>query len=80
LAHEGSDKIRSRYNRAEWIDERRAMLQWWGDELDRLESATRKAGPAPVAKPMQNIKRAQRKPRRTKRESAQRMTDRNRIG
>jgi integrase len=68
LAHEGSDKIRSRYNRADWIDERRAMLQWWADELDRLASAARKANGGRTTTAAQKIKRAQRKPRRTKRE------------
>lgn len=33
LAHEDEDKIRSAYNRAEYILERRKMMQWWGDYL-----------------------------------------------
>lgn len=36
LAHCEKDKARGAYNGAEHIDERRAMMQWWGDHLDRL--------------------------------------------
>lgn len=35
LAHEDEDKIRSAYNRAEHLAERKKMMQWWGDYLDR---------------------------------------------
>lgn len=33
LAHEDDDKIRSAYNRAEYLPERKKMMQWWGDYL-----------------------------------------------
>ena len=36
LAHEDEDKIRSAYNRAEYLLERKKMMQWWGDHLDTL--------------------------------------------
>lgn len=37
LAHAGFDKIRSVYNRAEYMDERRKLMQDWADYLDALE-------------------------------------------
>lgn len=33
LAHEINDKVEAAYNRAEYLDERREMLQWYADEL-----------------------------------------------
>ena len=43
LAHEDEDKIRSAYNRAEHLSERRKMMQWWADYLDE---ASKKQTPA----------------------------------
>ena len=43
LAHEDEDKIRSAYNRAEHLSERRKMMQWWADYLDE---AAKKQTPA----------------------------------
>jgi integrase len=40
LAHGERDKIRAAYNRAEHLQERIAMAQWWSDYLDRLREAT----------------------------------------
>lgn len=37
LAHAPDDKIRAAYNRAEYLPERRAMLQEWADWLDSCE-------------------------------------------
>lgn len=37
LSHVPGDKVRSAYNRAEYIDERRRMLQDWADWLDACE-------------------------------------------
>jgi len=34
LAHYERNKVRGAYNRAEYLDERRRMMQWWADELD----------------------------------------------
>lgn len=31
LAHDESDKIRAAYHRAEYLDERRRLMQWWAD-------------------------------------------------
>ena len=34
LAHDDDDKIRSTYNAAEYLDERRRMMQWWADSVE----------------------------------------------
>lgn len=39
LAHADSDKIRAVYNYAEYLDERREMMQWWADFLDELRDS-----------------------------------------
>ena len=36
LAHVEKNKVRAAYNRAEYLDERREILQWWADHLDEL--------------------------------------------
>lgn len=36
LAHEDRDEVRGAYNRAQWLDERTRLMQWWGDKLDML--------------------------------------------
>lgn len=36
LAHKGADKIRATYNRAEYMLERRNLMQSWADYLDEL--------------------------------------------
>lgn len=37
LAHEEKNKIKGAYNRAEYLTQRRQLLQWWGDKLQALE-------------------------------------------
>jgi len=37
LAHQESNKVRSAYNRAEHLDERRKMMQWWSNYICNLE-------------------------------------------
>lgn len=37
LAHTDRDSVRSAYNSAEWLSDRRAMLLWWSDYLDAAE-------------------------------------------
>ncbi len=37
LAHEEKNKIKGAYNRAEYLEQRRQLLQWWGDKLQALE-------------------------------------------
>lgn len=34
LSHKDKDKVRSAYNRAAYMEERRKMMQWWSDHLD----------------------------------------------
>lgn len=36
LAHEDRDDVRGAYNRAQWLDERAKMMQWWADRIDQL--------------------------------------------
>ena len=36
LAHEDRDDVRGAYNRAQWLDERAKMMQWWADHIDAL--------------------------------------------
>lgn len=36
LAHEDRDDVRSAYNRAQWLDERAKLMQWWADRIDEL--------------------------------------------
>jgi len=39
LAHVEQNEVRGAYNAAEWIDDRRKMMQWWSDYLDNLRDA-----------------------------------------
>lgn len=39
LAHDEDDEVRAAYNAAEWLADRRRMLQWWADYLDDLRKA-----------------------------------------
>lgn len=43
LAHQDRDRIRAAYNRAEYLKERREMLQVWADKLDEFRAAGRAA-------------------------------------
>jgi len=38
LAHVSGDKVRGAYNRAKYLDERKRMMQEWGDRLDALKA------------------------------------------
>lgn len=38
LAHGDSDEIRATYNHANYLDQRRDMMQWWADHLEQLET------------------------------------------
>lgn len=40
LAHQERNQIRGVYNRAEYLRERCAMMQWWADYLDRHAGGT----------------------------------------
>ena len=37
LAHVETNEVRGAYNRAQYLDERRRLLQWWANELDQVE-------------------------------------------
>lgn len=43
LAHKESDEVRSAYNRAEYLPQRRELMQWWADWLD--EQRAKKSPP-----------------------------------
>jgi integrase len=36
LAHGERDKVRAAYNHAQYLPERREMMQWWADFLDQM--------------------------------------------
>ena len=38
LSHVDKNSVRASYNRAEYLPERREMMQWWADRLDILAS------------------------------------------
>jgi integrase len=33
LAHDEADQVRAAYNSAQWLSQRRAMMNWWSDFL-----------------------------------------------
>ena len=37
LAHSETDQVRAAYNRPKYLDERRMMMQWYADHLDKLK-------------------------------------------
>ncbi|WP_455611423.1 tyrosine-type recombinase/integrase [Cloacibacillus porcorum] len=37
LAHQDPNSVRASYNFADYLPERREMMQWWGDYLDKLK-------------------------------------------
>jgi integrase len=39
LAHVESNSVRAAYNYAEYLPERRSMMQWWADYLDGLRQS-----------------------------------------
>ena len=45
LAHVPDDKIRAAYNRATYLDDRRQMMQWWADYLEKSGVAHAKTRP-----------------------------------
>lgn len=42
LAHKERNMVRRAYNHAEYLDERRQLMQWWSDYLDGCEAETRR--------------------------------------
>lgn len=61
LAHEGADRIRATYNRAELMPERRDCLQQWADFIDACEREARD-GAAPSVELASRVKRVHRQP------------------
>lgn len=45
LAHIERNKVRAAYNHAQYLPERRKMMQWWADYLDDMEQEDRKILP-----------------------------------
>jgi len=41
LAHGERDKVRAAYNHAQYLPERRKMMQWWADHLDTIRTNNR---------------------------------------
>jgi integrase len=39
LAHDERNRVRAAYNAAQYLKQRREMLQWWADRLDQLKAA-----------------------------------------
>ncbi|MGR0480939.1 MAG: tyrosine-type recombinase/integrase [Candidatus Electronema sp. V4] len=39
LAHEQRNKVRAAYHRSEYLEQRRELMQWWGDLLQEMEYA-----------------------------------------
>jgi hypothetical protein len=39
LAHDERNKVRAAYNHAQYLPERRRMMQQWADYLDKLKGA-----------------------------------------
>jgi integrase len=35
LAHKERNQVRASYNQAEYLDDRRMMMQWWSDMVER---------------------------------------------
>jgi integrase len=42
LAHKEADAVRAAYNRAEYLEQRRHLMQWWSDWLDGMKDAARR--------------------------------------
>lgn len=38
LSHEEKNDVRAAYNGAKYMDQRRKIMQWWGDKVDSLET------------------------------------------
>ncbi|MBI3438923.1 MAG: integrase arm-type DNA-binding domain-containing protein [Proteobacteria bacterium] len=46
LAHDERDRIRAAYNAAQYLPQRREMLQWWADILDELRAQEKRRAAA----------------------------------
>ena len=55
LAHVDKNSIRAIYNRAEYLEQRRAMMQWWNNYIEMAaagESAVERSKMTKVAPPL----------------------------
>jgi integrase len=43
LAHTEENDVRAAYNRTDYFEERRKLMQWWADEMDRLAEVPRQS-------------------------------------
>jgi integrase len=50
LAHTPDDRVRSAYNRAEYLPDRTAMLQAWADWLDDIDAGSPEGGQSPAGR------------------------------
>jgi integrase len=41
LAHMEQNKVRAAYHRSEYLEERRRMMQWWGDYLEAVRDGAK---------------------------------------
>ena len=41
LAHEQRNKVRAADHRSEYLEQRRELMQWWGDLLREMEQGER---------------------------------------
>lgn len=46
LAHGDQNKIRKAYNRAEYLEKRRLMMQWWSNRIEQAKTGTLNESPA----------------------------------
>ena len=44
LAHVERNKVRAAYNHAQYLPERRKMMQWWADYIDGVTPKTKRRG------------------------------------
>lgn len=38
LAHSGRDQVRAIYNKAQYVEQRRELMQWWSDFIDKCDT------------------------------------------
>ena len=55
LAHGERDEVRAAYNYAEYLPERRKMMQAWADYLDRLRAGRRVSATSPARRTLGGV-------------------------
>ncbi|MCR5258906.1 MAG: tyrosine-type recombinase/integrase [Desulfovibrio sp.] len=56
LAHASGDAVRDAYNRTDYLDRRREMMQWWADWLDELRAQADSEAAVASASPESTMK------------------------